>query len=125
MSETEKRNQSAEDYLERILLLSRENAEVHRVDIAKALGVSGAAVNKAMKLLVEKGYLYEDGMHLRFTVEGERYATEIFDRHCVIQEFLVKIGVTEEQAEQDACKMEHLVSEETFKAMKEYIKKQS
>ena len=118
MNEIAKRNQSAEDYLERILLLSMESSEVHRVDVAKALGVSGAAVNKAVKILVENGYLYEDGLHLRFTADGERYAKEIFDRHCVIRAFLVKIGVSEEQAELDACKLEHLVSEETFNAMK-------
>lgn len=121
----EKRNQSSEDYLEQILLLSKQGAEVHRIDVAKALGVSGAAVNKAMKLLVEKGLVYEDGMHLRLTAEGEKYANEVFERHCIIRAFLEKLGVATRWAEEDACKMEHLVSEETFAAMKEFVKKQS
>ena len=123
MNEIIKRNQSSEDYLEQILLLSKECAEVHRIDVAKALGVSGAAVNKAMKILVDKGYLYEDGMHLRLTAEGEKYAEEVFERHCLIREFLLKIGVTERWAEEDACKLEHLVSEETFQAMKNFLEK--
>jgi Mn-dependent DtxR family transcriptional regulator len=120
MNETTKRNQSTEDYLEQILLLSKGCDQVHRIDVAKSLGVSGAAVNKAMKILVEKGYLYEDGKHLRLTAEGERYASEVFERHCIIRAFLKKLGVSERWAEEDACKMEHLVSEETFLAMKKY-----
>ncbi len=125
MSESVKNNQSAEDYLECILLLSKESFEVHRIDVAKALNVSGAAVNKAVKILVEKGYVYEDGKHLRLTAEGERYAKEVFERHCILREFLVKLGVDESVAEGDACRMEHLISGETFKAIKKHVKKQS
>jgi Mn-dependent DtxR family transcriptional regulator len=70
--------QSEQDYLESILLLSEERGFVHRVEVANKMNVSQAAVNKAMKLLQEKGYLYEDGKHLFLTEQGETYAREIF-----------------------------------------------
>ena len=123
MSELVKHNQSAEDYLESILLLSGQSEEVHRINVAKALKVSGAAVNKAVKILVEKGYVYEEGKHLRLTTEGKRYAEEVFERHCILREFLTGLGVSEEVAEEDACRMEHLLSDETFKAIKNFVNK--
>lgn len=123
MSELVKHNQSAEDYLESILLLSGQSEEVHRINVAKALKVSGAAVNKAVKILVEKGYVYEEGKHLLLTAEGKRYAEEVFERHCILREFLTGLGVSEEVAEEDACRMEHLLSDETFKAIKNFVNK--
>ena len=96
---------------------------MHRIDVANILKVSGAAVNKAVKILVEKGYVYEEGKHLRLTDEGKRYAEEVFDRHCILREFLTGLGVSEESAEEDACRMEHLLSDETFKAIKKFINK--
>lgn len=123
MSELVKHNQSAEDYLESILLLSGQSEEVHRINVAKALKVSGAAVNKAVKILVEKGYVYEEGKHLCLTVEGKRYAEEVFERHCILREFLTGLGVSEGVAEEDACRMEHLLSDETFKAIKNFVNK--
>ena len=123
MSELVKHNQSAEDYLESILLLSGQSEEMHRINVAKALKVSGAAVNKAVKILVEKGYVYEEGKHLCLTVEGKRYAEEVFERHCILREFLKGLGVSEEVAEEDACRMEHLLSDETFKAIKNFVNK--
>lgn len=118
MNTNGKHNQSAEDYLESILLISETSPVVHRIDVAKHLGVSQAAVNKAVKILVEKGYVYEDGKHLFLTKAGANYAHAVFERHCAIRDFLVSLGVSEETAEQDACKMEHLLSEETYEKMK-------
>ena len=123
MNGYEKFHQSAEDYLESILLISRKQSVVHRIDVARDLGVSGAAVNKAVKILVEKGYVFEEGKHLRLTKEGEEYASSVFEKHCIIREFLLWLGVPEEQAEQDACRMEHLLSEATVAAMKEKLGK--
>ncbi len=117
-----KHNQSAEDYLESILNLSQNGKTVHRIDVAKRMGVSGAAVNKAVKLLVEKGYVYEDGKHLYLTNEGKSYAEAVYERHCILRDFLCKIGVGAASAEEDACRMEHVVSEETFSAMKNFFK---
>lgn len=120
---TKYQNQSQQDYLECILTLSKEKTAVHRVDIAKNMSVSQAAVNKAMKLLAEKGYIYEDGKHLFLTEQGLCYAEEIYEKHCIIRDFLQKLGVSALQAEEDACRMEHVVSDETFLAMRNYAKK--
>ena len=123
MSTYTKHNQSGEDYLESILTISRQQEVVHRIDVAKRMNVSQAAVNKAVKILVEKGYVYEEGKHLRLTAEGKRYAEEVFERHCILREFLTGLGVSEEVAEEDACRMEHLLSDETFKAIKNFVNK--
>ena len=116
-----KYNQSSEDYLESILTLGKENGIVHRIDVAKRLGVSGAAVNKAVKLLVERGYVYEDGKHLYLTETGKAYAEKVYEKHCILRAFLEKLGVSPSTAEEDACHMEHVVSEETFRKMKAFL----
>ena len=116
-------NQSEQDYLESILMLSKSGEVVHRIDVAKRMKVSGAAVNKAMKLLCEKGYVYEDGKHLYLTKEGKSYAEAVYEKHCIIRGFLQKLGVSPENAEEDACNMEHLVSQETFAKMKEFLER--
>ena len=118
-----KYHQSEEDYLESILLIAERQSVVHRIDVARDLGVSGAAVNKAVKILLEKGYLNEDGKHLVLTPVGESYAREVFEKHCVIKQFLISLGVCEITAEEDACHMEHLLSAETVLAMKNNLKK--
>jgi Mn-dependent DtxR family transcriptional regulator len=118
-----KHNQSEEDYLESILLISKTQPVVHRIDVAKRMDVSQAAVNKAVKILLEKGYVEEDGKHLLLTKSGVSYAQAIFEKHCIIRDFLLSIGVSEQTAEEDACGMEHLISEETFSAMKRKLKK--
>ncbi len=115
-------NQSTEDYLECILLLSRKNEFVHRVDVARKIGVSQPAVQKAVKILQAAGYVECDGMHIYLTPNGEAYATEIFDRHCTLTEFLQKIGVNPADAETDACKMEHVLSDASFEAIKKFTK---
>ena len=118
-----KNNQSGEDYLESILTLSKEQPIVHRIDVAKRMNVSQAAVNKAVKLLVEKGYIYEDGKHLYLTDNGKQYAETVYEKHCIIRDYLVQCGVSLPSAEDDACNMEHLISEETFSMMKKSLKK--
>ena len=123
MNNHAKNNQSGEDYLESILMLGKYQPIVHRIDVAKRMNVSGAAVNKAVKLLVEKGYIYEDGKHLYLTEEGKAYAEMVYEKHCIIRDYLVKCGVSAQAAEEDACNMEHLISEETFTMMKKALKK--
>ena len=123
MSIHTKCNQSAEDYLESILMLSRESEIVHRIDVAKRMGVSQAAVNKAVKLLCEKEYVYEDGKHLYLTEKGKAYAETVFEKHCIIRDFLMQNGVSYASAEEDACHLEHLISDETFQMMKNNLKK--
>lgn len=118
-----KYNQSAEDYLECLLMLSREQQIVHRIDVAKRMEVSQAAVNKAVKLLCEKEYVYEDGKHLYLSEKGKEYAEAVYEKHCIIREYLVQCGVSQATAEEDACRMEHLVSNETFQMMKKAVRK--
>jgi Mn-dependent DtxR family transcriptional regulator len=125
MNEIQKNNQSEEDYLETILILSGEVAFVHRIEVAKRMGVSQAAVNKAVKLLCERDYVYEDGKHLYLTEHGKEYASAVYEKHRMIREFLISLGVSPQTAETDACKMEHLVSGETCVAIKKYLENSS
>lgn len=116
-----KRNQSAEDYLECILLLSRETQFVHRVDVARRIGVSQPAVQKAVKLLTAAGYVECDGMHIYLTKSGEEYAVKIYGRHCTIREFLKLHGVNSLDADADACELEHVLSPATLDMMTNYV----
>ncbi|MDE6597228.1 MAG: metal-dependent transcriptional regulator [Clostridia bacterium] len=118
-----KRNQSTEDYLESILLLSKESEFVHRVDVARKEGVSQPAVQKAVKILQSSGFVECDGMHIYLTKKGEEYATRIYERHCIIRDFLILHGVNGLDADADACEMEHVISEATFDMMREYVEK--
>ena len=118
-------NRSGEDYLESILLLSRELEFVHRIDISRRLHVSQPAVQKAIKILIDEGYVTTDGMHIYLTEEGKRYAQGVYDRHCVIRSFLTMHGVNEADADSDACEMEHVISPATFDMMRAYVSKQS
>ena len=118
-----KRSQSSEDYLECILLLSRETPYVHRVDVARKIGVSQPAVQKAIKILQKMGWVESDGMHLYLTAAGEKYAVNVYERHCTIKKFLQLHGVNELDADADACEFEHAVSEATFGMMKTYVDK--
>lgn len=123
MNSYAKYHQSEEDYLESILTVSKTQDAVHRIDVAKRMEVSQAAVNKAVKLLCEKGYVYEDGKHLYLTPTGQAYAEAVYEKHCIIREYLEKNGVSAATAEEDACRMEHLLSDETFQMMKNFLKK--
>lgn len=119
--EERRNNQSEEDYLESILILSDRLPVVHRIEVSRRLGVSQAAVNKAVKLLCARGYVYEDGKHLYLTESGRAYASSVYEKHCIIRDYLIDRGVSPAAAESDACKMEHLVSEETFLMMKNAV----
>ena len=116
-------NQSTEDYLESILLLSLESEFVHRVDVARRIGVSQPAVQKAVKILEAGGFVECDGMHIYLTKKGKDYAEEIFDRHCTLSAFLEKLGVNPADADADACKMEHILSSASFDAIKKFLDK--
>ena len=118
-----KNNQSGEDYLECILMLSRQQDIIHRIDVAKRMDVSQAAVNKAVKILVDKGYIYEDGKHLYLSEQGKQYAETVYEKHCIIRDYLSACGVSPATAEEDACRMEHLISEETLSMMRNTLKK--
>ena len=116
-----KNNQSSEDYLECILLLSRENEFVHRVDVARKIGVSQPAVQKAIKILQTQGFVECDGLHIYLTADGESYAKRVYERHCTITRFLQHLGVNSMDASADACEMEHVLSDATFEAIKKFL----
>ncbi|MDE6849827.1 MAG: metal-dependent transcriptional regulator [Clostridia bacterium] len=116
-----KNNQSKEDYLEAILVLSRELEYVHQIEVVRRMGVSQPAVQKALKILKADGYIDTDGLHIKLTAGGKSYAERVYHRHCTIRKFLVALGVNEADAETDACEMEHCVSDATFAAIEKFV----
>ncbi|MCD8205508.1 MAG: metal-dependent transcriptional regulator [Clostridia bacterium] len=115
-------SKSREDYLEAIYLLSKDLAHVHQIDIARYMGVSQPAVEKAVRLLISSGYLRLDGLHIILTDDGETYAAKIYERHSTICNFLAMHGVDEEAADRDACEIEHILSDESFEMMSAWIR---
>lgn len=115
--------ESAEDYLETILMLSLEKENVRAIDIAHALNYSKPSVSVAMKKLSENGYIYFDNAYIKLTELGYSLAKKVFDRHETLTRALVKLGVSEEVAREDACKIEHDLSEESFIAIKNFLNK--
>ncbi len=122
-----KNSESLEMYLETMFRLEQELGKIRCVDIANSLHVSKPSVNKAVNVLKEQGYLTQEtygSIHL--TDAGREIGKQIFNRHKVIMSYLIEVlHVTPEVAEEDACKMEHVLSDETFNKMKEAIKKES
>ena len=115
--------ESAEDYLERILILQERNKDVRSIDIAHDMGFSKPSISVAMKKLKEAGLISIDkNGFITLTKEGHIIADKVYERHCVLTKVLTNIGVSKEQAEKDACKVEHVISEETFEAIKKHIK---
>lgn len=115
--------ESAEDYLEAILVLSKQGGGVRSVDIASMLGVSKPSVSHAMKLLREDGYIAMDRYGTVTLLEkGEEIAVRIYERHQVLTKMLEGLGVSEEVAKADACKLEHDISDESFEKIKEHLK---
>ena len=115
--------ESAEDYLERILILQERNNEVRSIDIARDMGFSKPSISVAMKKLKEAGLIsIDEHGFITLTREGHVIADKVYERHCVLKRMLTRIGVSPEQAEKDACKVEHVISEETFEAMKKHDK---
>ncbi len=111
-------HKSAEDYLEMILILREQKGYARSIDIASALSVTKPSVSFAMKKLRENGYIQMDeSSYISLTEEGMKIARRIYDRHKALTVFLQQIGVNEKQAREDACKIEHDISDETFHAI--------
>lgn len=116
--------ESGEMYLETILVLSKKGTDVHSVDVSEYMGYSKPSVSRAVGLLKEKGLITVDqGGVIRLTKEGQCKAESIYERHTVLTEALMMIGVDEEAAAEDACKMEHYISERSFAAIKDHVKR--
>ena len=119
-------HESAEDYLEKILMLKNKNGTVRSIDIVNDLGYSKPSISIAMKKLRENGYIKMDDENLiTLTDSGMAIATRIYDRHKTLTDLLLHIGVTHVNAEKDACKIEHDISDETFDHIKAFLKKDS
>lgn len=115
--------ESGEMYLESILVLSKENPNIRAIDISEYMGFSKPSVSRALGLLKNGGFVTvtEHGF-LSLTNEGRAVAEKIYERHTEITNFLTLIGVDKETASQDACKMEHVISDASFEAIKKQAK---
>jgi Mn-dependent DtxR family transcriptional regulator len=114
--------ESGEMYLESILILSRTKNFVRSIDISEHMGYSKPSVSRAMGLLKSGNYITVDAEgHILLTDSGRAIAEEILSRHKVITEMLIRLGVNQEIASADACKMEHVISDETFQAIKNHM----
>lgn len=119
-------HESAEDYLETILILCEEHGSARSVDIASHLGVTKPSVSFAMKRLRENGYIHMgDDSRITLTETGDAIARRILERHRLLTDFLMRLGISEETAKLDACKLEHDLSDETFTAIQKHVEKYS
>lgn len=117
-------NESIEDYLEQILIQQQANGCARSVDIAASLGVTKASVSHATKLLRENGYIHmADDKCITLTPSGQEIAERMYQRHREIARFLMRLGVKEETAIADACRIEHDISAETFAAIRRHLEK--
>jgi Mn-dependent DtxR family transcriptional regulator len=115
--------ESGENYLETILILQNRNGSVRSIDVANELDFTKASVSRAMGILKEAGFLImEQNGNLVLTDAGRKKAEAVYERHRLIAEFLeMTLGISHETAVQDSCRIEHIISQETFDRMKEYI----
>lgn len=116
--------ESSEDYLERILILKEEKGHVRSIDIAESMNFSKPSVSVAMKKLRENGYILVDKEgFITLTEKGMQIASNTYEKHKLLSSLLVELGVSKNTAREDACKIEHDLSDETFTAIKNYVEK--
>ena len=118
-----KYRESEEMYLETILLLTQSNDRVRSIDVAKELNYSRASVSRAMGLLEERGYIIFENNNIKLTENGNKKAHEILERHELITKLLVEIGVNQSEAEENACRIEHVISSDVLACIKKYLNK--
>ncbi len=116
-----KNNESEEMYLETIFLLKKANKEIRSIDIANELNYSRASVSRAINLLLNKEYITITNGLISFTEKGLNKAQSIYERHDIITKVLIKIGVDERVAEENACRIEHVISDEVIIASKFFL----
>lgn len=125
LSEADMRTRESEEmYLETIFLLKKKKANVRSVDIVDTLNYAKSSVSKAVNLLVKKGYITLDRVSgdIDFTADGKERAEKIYERHEVLTRALEKIGADAAMAEENACRIEHVVSDELFEIIKAFVK---
>ena len=119
-------HESGEMYLETILMLTKKNGHVRSVDVSEEMGYSKPSVSRAVSILRDGNYLImeQDGS-LVLTESGLEIAEKILERHTILTQMLIELGVNPEVAAEDACKIEHVISDETFEALKNFLEKQT
>lgn len=116
--------ESAENYLETILMLYQAKGAVRSIDIVNALQFSKPSVSVAMKNFRENGYIHMDtDGYITLTDAGQEIAERIYERHQLLTEILIRLGVDEETAKNDACRIEHDLSDQTFEKIKDYVRR--
>lgn len=116
--------EAGENYLEAILMLSKEKGSVRSIDVAHHMNHSKPTISVAMKKLRDGGYIDIDSDgHLKLTNEGLRIAEKIYDRHEILANFFIALGISRDTAYEDACKVEHDLSDETFECLKTHARK--
>lgn len=114
--------ESAENYLETILILKQKKGLVRSIDIANELNFSKPSVSVAMKSLRENNYILIDGNgYITLTKKGNDIAETIYERHTLLSNWFIKLGIDPEVATEDACRIEHVISEESFEAIKAFV----
>ena len=115
-------HESAEMYLETIYTLSKKSSCVRSIDVAEHMGYSKPSISRAIGLLKQGGYVTMDkDSFLQLTDTGLATARKVFERHTILSQFLISLGVTPETASEDACKIEHVISDETLAAIKRHL----
>jgi Mn-dependent DtxR family transcriptional regulator len=116
--------ESAENYLETILILSKKQPQVRSIDIVNELNFSKPSISIAMKNLRENGYIFvDDNGHITLSDTGRQIAETMYERHLLLTSLLIRLGVNEKTAAEDACRIEHVISSESFEAIKNYTGK--
>lgn len=111
--------ESGEMYLETIHVLSQKSAQVRSIDVAEEMGFSKPSVSRAMGILKKEGFIEIDGSgNITLTSSGEKHAKRIYERHTLLTDLFIRLGVDEKIAAEDACRVEHYLSDETFDAIK-------
>ena len=114
--------ESGEMYLETILVLSKEKNYVRSIDVCEYMGYSKPSISRAVSILRNNGYLdMDDKGYLTLTEQGLAVAEKIYERHQVLTKILLSVGVDKKSAAEDACRIEHVISDETFAAIKKYM----
>ncbi len=114
--------ESGEMYLETVYILSKKSESIRSIDICEHMGYSKPSVSRAVGLLKNGGYVTVDEKgYITLTNEGKSVAEKMFERHTMLTDFLVKLGVDKDIASEDACKIEHHISEESFEAIKRHV----
>ncbi len=117
-----KGNESKENYLETILILKKQLGNVRSIDVARKMGYSKPSISKAMSILKSENLIViDENGFINFTEAGDEFANNVYKKHIAVKTLLMKLGVSEEVASEDACRIEHCISDETFNKIENFV----